>query len=167
DPNFAMAYASLGNMYNGTIANDDLSIQYLKKAFEFRNRVSEREKLYLVSRYYQQVTRDLDKAIERYEVWKSTYPRDARPYSILAGIYLGTGQYEEAAKNAREANRLRPDHISTYEALAAAYMNLNRLEDAKATCDKAIANKLEGRIIHWKMFLIAFIENDTPAMQRQ
>jgi len=139
DPNFAMAYATLGTVYAQTIGPPkiDLSIEYLKKAFELRDRVSEREKLYFASRYYQSVTRELDKAAESYELSKSTYPRDARPYGNLAGIYIGIGQYEKAAENASEAIRLRPDHIFVYQILAGAYVGLNRWAEAKAICDKA------------------------------
>ena len=139
DPNFAMADATLGNIYGGSTVpgNDVISIEYLKKAFELRDRVSEREKLYFASRYYQSVTRELDKAAESYELSKSTYPRDARPYGNLAGIYIGIGQYEKAAENASEAIRLRPDHIFVYQILAGAYVGLNRWAEAKAICDKA------------------------------
>jgi eukaryotic-like serine/threonine-protein kinase len=169
DPNFAMAYATLGNIYGGSTVpgNDVLSIEYLKKAFELRSRASEREKLYLASRYYQSVTHELDKAAESYELSKSTYPRDARPYGNLAGIYIGIGQYEKAAENASEAIRLRPDHIFIYQVLAGAYVGLNRWAEAKAICDKAIAENLDGPDLRWLMYRIAFIENDTPAMQRQ
>ena len=169
DPNFAMAYATLGTVYGQTIGppNVDLSIKYLKKAFELRDRVSEREKLYLASRYYESVTRELDKAIEGYELYKSTYPRDSRPYNNLAAIYRDIGNYEEAAENAREAIRLRPDHIFPYALLASAYVGLNRWQEAKAICEKAIAEKLDGPGIRWKMYIIAFIENDAAAMQRQ
>src|SRR5439155_3228134 len=128
---------------------------------------SEREKLYLASRYYESVTRELDKAIEGYELYKSTYPRDSRPYNNLAAIYRDIGNYEEAAENAREAIRLRPDHIFPYALLASAYVGLNRWQEAKAICEKAIAEKLDGPGIRWKMYIIAFIENDAAAMQRQ
>src|SRR5207237_6024538 len=51
DPNFAMAYARLGAVYNN-LGQTELSEQYRKKAFELRDRASEREKLYIASRYY-------------------------------------------------------------------------------------------------------------------
>jgi serine/threonine protein kinase/tetratricopeptide (TPR) repeat protein len=169
DPNFAMAYATLGTVYAQTIGplKIDLSIEYLKKAFELRDRVSEREKLYLSAHYYQGVTHELDKTIETYELWKQTYPRDAMPYTNLSVMYASIGKYGEAAENAREAIRLRPDHIFAYEHLAEAYVGLNQLREAKAICDKAIAEKLDGSEMRWLMYKIAFMENDTAAMQRQ
>jgi serine/threonine protein kinase/tetratricopeptide (TPR) repeat protein len=169
DPNFAMAYATLGAVYSGTVvpSNDDLSIEYLKKAFELRDHVSEREKLYLSAHYYAGVTRELDKVTETYELWKRIYPRDAIPYNNLAVTYADIGKYEQAAENLREAIRLRPDHIFPYEHLAEAYVSLNRWQEAKAVCDKAIAEKLDGPDLRWLMYRIAFIENDTAGMQRQ
>jgi len=169
DPNFAMAYATLGTVYGQTIGppNVDLSIEYLKKAFELRDRVSEREKLYLSAHYYEGVTHELDKVTETYELWKRIYPRDPIPYNGLGAWYAAIGKYEEAAENAREAIRLRPDYIFAYDHLAEAYAGLNRWREAKAICDKAIAEKLDGQEMRWLMYKIAFIENDTAAMQRQ
>jgi serine/threonine protein kinase len=44
DPNFAMAYAYLGAIY-GNLNQPNLATEYLKKAFDLRDRVTEREKL--------------------------------------------------------------------------------------------------------------------------
>ena len=43
DPNFAMAYATLGIMYSN-IGEASLASQYSQKAYDLRDRVSEREK---------------------------------------------------------------------------------------------------------------------------
>src|SRR5262249_24081066 len=51
DPNFAMAYARLGAVYNN-LGQTALSDEYRKKAFELRDRASERERLYIASHYY-------------------------------------------------------------------------------------------------------------------
>jgi len=51
DPNFALAYARLGTVYG----NWDLLVtaeEYRKKAFELKDRTSERERLYITSHYY-------------------------------------------------------------------------------------------------------------------
>ena len=51
DPNFAMAYARLGTVYLN-LGQSQLSEDNRKKAFELRDRASEREKLYITSHYY-------------------------------------------------------------------------------------------------------------------
>jgi len=78
DPNFAIAYARLGAVY----ANEQsgvLSDEYVRKAFERREHVSEKEKLYIAAHYYASVTSETEKVIETYELWRQVYPRDWIP----------------------------------------------------------------------------------------
>ena len=169
DPNFAMANAALGDLYSGGVAmsKDDLSTEYLTRAFNLRDSVSEREKLYLAALYYEDAARELDKAVESYELWKWTYPRDAQPYSDLAGVFNELGRYQNAVDNAKQAIFLRPDHNFAYQRLATAYFSLNRWSEAKAICEDSVAKKLDGPNTHWRLYTIAFIEDDSSAMERE
>ena len=106
DPNFAMAYARLGAVYNN-LGQTELSEEYRKKAFELRDRASEREKLYIASHYYADAGQ-LDKGIAALEMYKQTYPRDMIAYNNLANIYNNLGQYEYALENAKKAVELDP-----------------------------------------------------------
>ena len=165
DPKFAIAYATLGAVFDNT-GHHDLAAEYFKKAYELRDHVSEREKLYILAGYAARA-RDLEKAIESYELWKSIYPRDVKPYVNLSSFYNSVGQYEKAATNALEAIRLRPDYSFAYGHLADAYLRLNQWQQVKAICEKAIAQKLEGEAVRWPLYYVGFIENDAAAMQRQ
>lgn len=78
DPNFAMAYVRLAAIYRN-MSEQKLSEQNGRKAFELRDRTSEREKFYITDRYYSNVLGDLPKSIENYELWIQTYPRDWVP----------------------------------------------------------------------------------------
>jgi eukaryotic-like serine/threonine-protein kinase len=181
DPNFAMANGILGVTYDHVSGDISIppeghassqgfrkrAVDYLQKAFELRDRVSQRERFYISAHYYEGVTHDLDKQDEIYELWKRIYPRDPIPYTNLGANYADIGKYKEAAENATEAVRLAPDNAYPYAALANAYLGLNQTREARAVCDKAIANKLDGRGIQWLLYHIAFIQNDTAAMQRQ
>src|SRR5260370_4793176 len=84
DPNFAIAYARLCAVYN-TLRQTQLSEQNRPKAFELRDRASDREKLYIMSHYYAH-TGQLDKGITAYELYIQSYPRDAIPYNKPAVI---------------------------------------------------------------------------------
>jgi len=101
DPNFAMAYARLGAIYNN-LSQTELSEQNRQKAFELRDRASEREKLYIMSHYYSD-SGQLDKGITAYELYRQTYPRDSTPFNNLAGIYNQLGQFYNALDNAKHA----------------------------------------------------------------
>jgi len=166
DPNFALAYAKLGTVY-GNLGEEEVAVQYYTKAFERRERVSEREKLYISAHYYNTVTGELDKAIETYTLWGQTYPRDWTPRNNLSLAYGGIGQFEKAVEEGREALRLNPNSPLPYVVLAGAYAGLNRFEEAKAICQKAVAQKLDYAATHLGLYLTAFVQGDSAAMERE
>src|ERR1700674_2782347 len=139
DPNFAMAYARLGTIYNN-LGQTQLSEQNRQKAFELRDRASEREKLYIMSHYYAD-SGQLDKGITAYELYIQTYPRDSIPYNNLAVIYNELGQFDNALEKAKHAVELDPDMMNGYGQVASAYAGLNRIEEARATLNTAIQHK--------------------------
>ena len=97
DPNFAMAYARLGTVYNNLGQSELSENNRGKKRFELRDRASEHEKLYIMSHYYVD-SGQLDKGITALELYKQTYPRDSTPYNNLAVVYNQMGQYRECAR---------------------------------------------------------------------
>ncbi len=139
DPNFAMAYARLGTVYSN-LQQTELSEKNRQKAFELRDRTSEREKLYIMSHYYAD-SGQLDKGITALELYRQTYPRDPIPYNNLGVIYLQLGQFDNALENAKHAIELEPDMASGYENTAAAYAGLNRLEEARATLNAGLQRR--------------------------
>ena len=144
-----------------------LAAQYSEKAYELRDRVSERERFYIESRYHGDVLGDVDKASERLSLWKSTYPRDFVTYNNLAVLYLQTGEYEKAIEEAREAMRLNPNNSTPYGNLAAGFSGLNRFDEAKAVIEQALAKKLDIIGYHLTLYLIAYVQSDPAAMERQ
>ena len=166
DPQFTLAYGRLGAAY-ANLDEHSLSREYLGKAFQLRERTSERERLYLTARYYENVSGEAGKAIDNYEIWESAYPRDWIPFNNLGNKYTDLGQYEKAIEAAREAVRLNPSHELPYETLARAYKRANRYAEAKSISEAAIAKHLERWGIHGILYQIAFAEGDTAMMQRQ
>jgi tetratricopeptide (TPR) repeat protein len=108
DPNFALAYARLAAVYFNS-RQWGLAPEASQKAYDLRDRVSERERLFIAANYYDQVTREVEKKIETLELWKRTYPRDFVPHNNLALQYNNLGQYEKAVEEAREAIALNPN----------------------------------------------------------
>jgi serine/threonine protein kinase/Flp pilus assembly protein TadD len=166
DPNFALAYAGVGVVYQN-LGEDELAVEYLKKAFELRERVSERERLYISSFYHGFVTGELGKTIEAFTLWAQTYPRAWTPHNSLAVRCNTMGQFDKAVEEAREALRLESNHAFPYANLARAYAGLNRYEEAKAIYEKAIAQKVDYSTTHIGLYLLAFIQGDTAAMERE
>src|SRR5256886_1555663 len=123
DQNFASAFARLAYCYNSTHQNE-LSREASKKAYELRDRASEREKLYIAASYFGGVTGEWDRQIEALEVWQRTYPRDWTPFNLLANRYTQVGPFEKAIENGHEAVRINPKAAASYVNLAVGFMGL-------------------------------------------
>jgi tetratricopeptide (TPR) repeat protein/predicted Ser/Thr protein kinase len=165
DPNFAVAYASLGNVY-GNLGQASLSAENIKKAYDLRARVSEREKYRIAALYYSNVTGELEQASQVYELWAKSYPQDKVPPGNLGVIYFELGQYEKALAATVESQRLQPDAIG-YGNLADAYLTLSRFDDARKTIEQAEENKLLSDGLHWAIYQLAFVKGDAAEMERQ
>ncbi len=165
DPNFAVAYASLGVAYSD-LGQASLAADNLKKAYALRDRVSEREKYRIASMYYTLVTGELEQATQAYELWAKSYPQDTIPPGNLGDIYAKLGQYEKALSKNQESMRLEPDVVG-YQNLASAFLALNRPDDAKKTIEQAQERKFEGDLLHWGIYQLAFLKGDTAEMGRQ
>lgn len=166
DQNFAMAYASLGTTYFD-LGEHKLGAGNTMKAYELRERLSQRERFYIEAHYCDQVTGDLEKARRVYDLWAKTYPNDYVPADNLAEIYTQLGQYQRALEDDRAALRLDPANSSNYADLAADYIYLNRLGEAQTTVDQALSNKLDSPKLHVRLYQLAFLRKDTTGMVRQ
>jgi len=165
DPNFAQAYRRLGAVY-GNAGEGEKSRGYRTKAFELRNRVSERERLAIASSYYYGVTGELEKARETYELWIRTYPRNFVPRNNFAHMLNDIGEFENAAEHAREGLNLDPNGAVLYWNLSRAYRGLNRVDEAKAVHEQQIARGMENMAAHVWLYWIAILQGDAAASQR-
>jgi len=166
DPNFAFCYARLGQVYMNT-GETGSAMDYLKQAFERRQRASELERLYISTRYYFIVTGELDKQMETLHLWQQSYPRDWTTYNTLGVSYDFLGQREQGVQQFLEAIRLQAPSPFPYENLAGDYLALNRYDEAKAVAEKGLSQKLDHLNIHWVLYQVALIQGDSAAMQRQ
>jgi eukaryotic-like serine/threonine-protein kinase len=166
DPNFAMAYDNLGINYSN-VNQPSLAIECLKKAFDLRDRATEREKFGIIANYYGLATGELEKANQTYELWIQTYPRDTEAYGNLAVNYAILGQYEKAASETREALRRNPMDVTGYENLGQIYLALNRIDDARTITEEAHGRKLEDFPLHMNLYAVAFLQGDVTAMNRE
>ena len=164
DPNFAMANATLGVAYSNLTQNEE-AVTYISKAFDLRNRASERERFYISAHYYEQVTRDLEKAIQTYQQWTQMYPRDTPPLDNLALRYESLGQFDKALASSSEAMRIDPKDSYAYQNVAELYERLGRFDESKAVADKALAMNIPSA--HITLFELAFLRGDEAAQQQQ
>ena len=166
DPNFAMAWARLGTSY-GNRGENARAAECTRKAYELRQRVSERERFYIDSHFQDGVTNDLEAARAIYESWAQVYPHDPVPPVNLGRIYLVLGDYEKAAAAVQEDLRLDPGSGLAYANLVSEYLHLNRLDEAKAAAIEARARNLDSARIHLSLYLIDFLQHDAAGMERE
>jgi eukaryotic-like serine/threonine-protein kinase len=166
DPNFAMAYASLGTSY-ANLAESSLGAENTKKAYELRERVSEREKFYIESHYDDYVIGNLEKARQVYELWAQSYPRDNVPPNNLGVVYTNLGQHDRSLEEEREELRLDPRSSLSYSNVVFSCLNLNRLNEARATAEEAQAKNLDSPYLRLSLYQLAFLQDDVAGMAQQ
>ena len=165
DPNFALAYTGLSLVYFN-LNQAGLAAENATKAYELRDRVSERERYRISTTYYHAVTGELEKAIEMYEQWSKSYPRDDTPLLNLGVVYQQLGRYDKAVVETEEAQRLAPT-ATGYGNLAFEYIALNRLDDADKVLQRAQSSDFDGLDIRANLYLLSFLRGNINGMEQQ
>jgi DNA-binding winged helix-turn-helix (wHTH) protein/tetratricopeptide (TPR) repeat protein len=166
DPEFAMAHGWLGRMY-ADLDEPDLSAESTRRAWQLRDRASDREKFWITASYEMLVTGNLEKARQTAETWAQTYPRDPSPHFMLSGmINKATGQYERAVAEARKGIELDPDFTIGYYNVAVNYAYLNRLGEAEDILRRAAARGLEIDELLMLEYDLAFLRRNQAGMER-
>jgi eukaryotic-like serine/threonine-protein kinase len=167
DPDFATAYARLSTIYGGLQKYAEMR-RNIEEAYARRDRVSERERLYIEGRHCL-IGSDPDCYLHVHELWKRTYPRDPMPYGNVAVTYLERGMCDKALEDATEELRLRPSAVFPHLHLTAVFECLSRYSDAKRTVEDAFARGLEGVMLHRMRYELAFLDREagTMAAERQ
>ena len=163
DPEFALAYTELAVVYRNT-EQWKSAAEMTAKAYELRDTVSETEKLRIVYYYHNFITGEMDKAIETLELWRNTYPNFVVSYVSLSDSYERLGQSEKAIGFAREGLKLDPNYATIYMNLVESLLSVDRYDEVKETCRLVFERKLDGDYFHLFPYMVAFIENDSAAM---
>jgi serine/threonine protein kinase/Flp pilus assembly protein TadD len=160
DPNFARAYAVLGTVYYN-LGETKLAIENFNKAYELRERVSQKERLQIEGYRYIVVTGQLEKAMETYSEWVRSYPTDPLPHAVLSFIDAQLGHYDKAAAELQERIRLGQDDYN----LVGVYASLNRLDDAQALLDHV--HVADNPFLCQLRYSVAFLRGDDAVMRQQ
>jgi serine/threonine protein kinase/tetratricopeptide (TPR) repeat protein len=166
DPEFALAYWAVGANY-GDILEYGRARDYFAKAFQFRQRASDREKLLISGYYYLSVTGELDKAAQIYSEWIESYPRDYIAYGSLAMAETNQGLHEKALEANREFLRLAPDNAIGYVNLGFVLLALQRIDEARQVLAQAETRHLDEPNIHMNLYAADFLSGDAAGMQNE
>ena len=163
DPNFAMAYSKLAVVLGDMALGSSVGHEAAKKAFDLRDRASEREKLYIAANYYQ----DWAKSLDAWQLYVQTYPRDASGHVNVGLLYFLNGDPRHYLSEELTAIQLDPTTTVAYVDAGAAYMRLGRFDDAKAILEQAFARKLDSVGLHQQRLSVAYAQADSAAVSRE
>jgi eukaryotic-like serine/threonine-protein kinase len=166
DPEFAMAYASLGRIY-ADLDQSDLSAENAAKAWQLRKRASDREKFFIAANYHMLATGNLEAARQVCESWAQTYPRDAIPHTMLSGyISKVPGHFEAGLAEAQKAIDLDPDFAIAYYSSAVNNAYQGRIAEAENVLQRATGRGLEIDEFIMLEYDLAFLKGDQSGMQQ-
>ena len=164
DPKFARAHAYIGLFY-ADMGESLLSAASITKAYQLRDRASDREKLGIAGAYHSQVTGNLEKAQETYELLGESYPRTPDSPGPLSGfIYPVLGEYGKAVEAAQKAIALDPNFPFAYVNLAENSLYLNRFDQAQKAVELAYERKFDIDELIIARYDTAFLRVDNQGM---
>ncbi len=169
DPNFAMAYVGMALSYGNEAGSDGgAGAAAAARAYDLRERVTEKERYSLTYFYLSNVERDLDKARESVELAVTAYPRHYAFQNNLAYMYVLVGEYEKAVERADEGLRLAAMPVAVlYSNRGWALRALGKYDETKKTFAEAHANKVDYHVMHRNLLGIALAEGDRAGVQRE
>ena len=166
DPNFAYGYSLVAGNYI-IMTEPRRAAENAAKAFALKDKVTDREKLYITYVYDNYALKDLDKAEETLRLYNQSYPNDFRASGNLSLVYQSLGQFDKSYDAARESVRLNPGISHWQVTLGTALLRLNRFGEAKTTFQGALQAGLDDPRMHATLYQLAFIDRDTSGMQQQ
>jgi DNA-binding winged helix-turn-helix (wHTH) protein len=164
DPNFGVAYGSIGSA-QGALGHYDLEAASFLRAYQLRDRMTEKNRLNVELVYYSNVTGELDKAYSVLIQALELFPREISFHRNLANTLFQLGQLNRAADEEDETARLgsSPLHFSW-----AAFGNIvaSRFKQARSWLDQAEALKFDSPMLRIQKFRLAFIDGDRSTLDR-
>ncbi len=129
DPEFAMAYEAIATVYNN-LGYTSEAAEYFQRAFEFSDRVSERELYQIQGEYYRSSEETFDQAIEAYEKLLVLYPEDGDANNRLGLIYKSIEEWDKAIERYEVCILNRYDRFFYYVNAAETFMARGMYERA-------------------------------------
>jgi len=147
DPEFALAYRFLAVAY-GNLGLSPQWIEFMKKAMELKDRLSERERYIIEGTYYFNSQNTYDKARIAYQKILDLYPDNTLALGNMGLSYSRLGQHEEAIPYFERAKNTKDEFPTTYTALAGCYRAIGDYNKAKQVLEFYLKNIGESPVIH-------------------
>jgi eukaryotic-like serine/threonine-protein kinase len=164
DPDLALTYEGIGVAHN-QLGDLDLAAASMTRAYQLRERMTEKERLTIDFLYYLVVTGELDKAYSELLRSLELFPRDVFFHTNLAHTLHELGQLKRAADLADEAARLEPSPLY-FSWAARENISASRFNEARSWLDQAEALKFDNFELRVLRLRLAFIDADRGALDR-
>jgi len=167
DPQFCSAYVMLGSSYHGT-GDEEASRKNFARAFELKDkRLTQEENFLVTATYYWNITGNLEKENAVLALYQQVYPRSVNAANLLGINYALLGRQQEALQEFNWTIDHSPEPSAfVYSNKSQALMSLGRFDEAKAIINQW---QQKGSLFSYQtdmLYRIAFIQNDTAAMDR-
>jgi DNA-binding winged helix-turn-helix (wHTH) protein len=158
DPNFAVTYTRMGAAY---LANRiiESSMDSYTRAYQLRDRLTERDRLVAEITYYSNVIGDWEKEYSSVVRLLQIFPRDLAAQRNLRDAFVHLGQPGQAADQAAENARLQPSAYCFGSAIQS-IRYASRFNEAKTWLVKADALKFDNLLIRRERLIVAFATGD-------
>jgi serine/threonine protein kinase/Tfp pilus assembly protein PilF len=147
DPEFAMAYRSMGITY-ADIGYHSKAKETKRKAFELSNRVSTRERYQIQGDFYWEKEETYDKAIEAYSRLLELYPEDTDANVNLGSIYRELQDWDKAKERFEVLKQAGDESMWPYLNLALVAMHRGSFDEAKEEIEYYFENFSDNGSLH-------------------
>ena len=165
DPEFALAYARLGTVYNN-LGQGDEARKMTARAYELRQKVSEAERLYIEARHFTIVQPDVQKALDAYRVWLATYPNDYTALMNSALLHKQQGERAEAIRKLELATQVAPNEPLGWTNLGQTYFEGQQYAEARRVMETAIKLR-DSTGARVGLYQVAIFMGDLPLAEQQ
>ena len=164
DPNLALTYEGMGVAYY-LLKNTELSEASYTRAYQLRDRLTEKDRLNAETNYYAEVIGDWEKTYSSTLRFLQIFPRDVFAHHNLASASMHLGQPDRAADEAAEAARLQPSSYYFGAAMQSCRV-ASRFIEAKSWLDKADVLKFDNPTIRQERLLVLFATGDRDGVEK-
>jgi tetratricopeptide (TPR) repeat protein len=137
DSTFAMAWRKLGTVLGNNFEQRDRAVEALIKAYEYRDRLTDRERAYAASLYHMNVTGERERAISAYRTLLETYPNDVVALNNTGVMYFQLRDYRRALEFYNRALAEDSSRVIYYTNVAITYGLVGELDSASTILDLA------------------------------
>jgi eukaryotic-like serine/threonine-protein kinase len=164
DPSLALTHERMGAAYL-FLGNIESSSASYTRAYQLRDRSTERARLNIETAYYGRVTGDWQKEYASVQRLLEIFPRDVPAHANLRAAYVYLGQPDRAADEAAETARLHPNPYYFGSAIQSIRF-AGRFNEAKSWLAQADSLKLDNSLIRRERLIVAFATGERDSVEK-